>query len=126
MLQFRHTTGRDTIPGKVPSTANLAVYQGDDYAGIVTVSNESGPFDLADFDVQAQIRTGPADTAAEIVAEVTAVVVLPNQIALSISHAVTEVLTGKLVWDLQVIERTTGNITTLLAGHVTVTREVTR
>jgi len=105
--------------------ANLALYQGDDYSAVVTVTNgASGVPDLTGYTAQAQIRTAYADQqpaiACEMATEITA-----NTITLAIPHADTVTLAGSYLWDLQIVD-TAGVITTLLAGAVTVTPEVTR
>ena len=110
----------------MPSNANLEIYQGDDYSAIVTVSNgTSMPPDLTGYTPRAQIRVGPADTNPQVVAEIITVLDLPNLISLSIPNAITVKLAGQYVWDLQLIDPS-GITSTILAGGVAVTREVTR
>lgn len=106
----------------MPTKADLAIYQGDDYAAVVTVD---GLTDLAGFTAQAQIRVGPADTNPQIVVEIDTALALPNTINLVIPNEVTLRLSGTYMWDLQVTDPG-GVISTLLAGIVTVTPEVTR
>jgi hypothetical protein len=106
----------------VPGKANLVVYQGDDYAAVVTVSGVS---DLTGYTAQAQIRLGPADTNPQVVVEIETALVLPSTINLVIPNAITGQLSGMYAWDLQVTDPN-GIISTLLAGNVTVTPEVTR
>ena len=110
----------------MPSKANLAIYQGDDYAAVVTVMNGSAtPPDLTGYLAQAQIRVGPADTNPQIVVEIATEIVPPNLIDLSIPSADTVGLSGNYSWDLQLVD-TNGMIETILAGNVVVTAEVTR
>lgn len=106
----------------MPARADLAIYQGDDYTALVTVDGISS---LSGYTPQAQIRLGPADQNDIIVVEITAALVLPNQIGLLIPHDITVQLSGLYVWDLQVTDGD-GVVTTLLAGAVVVTQEVTR
>jgi hypothetical protein len=109
----------------MPSKANLAIYQGDDYAAVVAVLDSSGaPADLTDLVAKAHIRVGYADTHPEVVMEIGTTVNM-NYIDLSISAADTEKLSGNYRWDLQLLAPD-GKIVTILAGVVTVTREVTR
>ena len=107
-------------------TADLNIYQGDDYSAIVTVSSGSTPPAqvLAGYTAQAQIRQGPADIYPQIVVQISTAVNSPN-VSLSIPHAVTTTLAGQYVWDLQ-LTSSAGIITTILAGNVKVTQEVTR
>ena len=110
----------------MPDKADLAIDQGDDYGLIVTVNNADGtPADLTGHTAQAQIRRAVADQDPVIVVEMTAVVLAPNFVNVSIPHTATEELTGKYVWDLQLISPE-GAITTILMGKATVTLEVTR
>jgi hypothetical protein len=110
----------------MPGLANLSIYQGDDYAALVTVAGTAGAaVDLTGYTAQAQIRLGPADQNAVIVVEMITSVVPPNSINLAIPHTITCLLSGCYVWDLQ-LKSPEGAISTVLAGKVVVTSEVTR
>lgn len=109
----------------MPSKDNLQIYQGDDYNAVVTISGSGTPPNLTGYIAQAQIRVGPADTNPQVVVEITTAVILPNFVSLSIPAAVTVGLSGLYVWDLQLVS-SAGMITTVLAGGVVVTAEVTR
>ena len=107
--------------------ANLMNYQGDDYEGTVTVSDGVTPPAqvIAGYTAQAQIRQGPADSNPTIIVQIQAAVNSPY-ITLTIPSAQTTTLTnGPYVWDLQ-LKAADGAITTVLAGPVYVTAEVTR
>jgi hypothetical protein len=108
------------------SKADLLIYQGDDYSATVTVSNNTTtPPDLTGFIAQAQIRSGPADSNSQVIVELAATI-STNIVTLSIPAAQTVLLTKPLyAWDLQ-LHSPTGSITTILAGRVIVTAEVTR
>ncbi len=110
----------------MPANQDIAIYQGDDWTSVVTVYVEgtSTPADIAGYTAEAQIRRAVADEDDEVVVEITTVVSSP-QINLSIPHSVTETLSGRYVWDLQ-ITSPTGGITTICRGKVVVTAEVTR
>jgi hypothetical protein len=110
----------------MPDPANLEVYQGDDYAATVMVTDSSGnAVNLTGYAIQSQVRAGPADNNPTIVCDVTCVFTAPNQITLSIPHATTTTLAGQYQWDLQ-LTSATGIVTTILAGGVAVTQEITR
>jgi hypothetical protein len=110
----------------MPGVASLAIYQGDDYAAVVTVMGDGDtPADLTGYTAQSQIRSGPADADPVIAATVNTAVVLPNFINLTISHTDTATLKGNYVWDLQ-LTAPDGTIQTILVGKVQVTPEVTR
>lgn len=112
----------------MPGTANLSIYQGDDYAADVTVfeADNTTPADLTGYTAQAQIRTQAGDSCANPAATFAVTIVLPNTITIQLSHDQTKALTRSgYVWDLQAINAD-GWITTLLAGSVQVTREVTK
>ena len=108
------------------NTANLAIYQGDDYAAVVAISNGGGTLDLTGYAAQAQIRTDYADQGGTVAAEIQITPDWPAlTLALDIPHDVTATLAGNYVWDLQIVAPD-GAITTILAGEVSVTQEVTR
>jgi len=106
--------------------ADLLIYQGDDWAAIVNVTNEDGtPADITGYQAQAQIRRAVADEDTTFIIELGALVVPPDRISITIPHTQTTLLDGQYVWDLQLV--TPGQIiTTILAGKVRVTQEVTR
>jgi hypothetical protein len=107
---------------------DLSIYQGDDWAGLVTVSNpDLSPADLTGYTAQAQIRTGPADQDPLVAAELSCTVQVPNQVLLYLSNAQTGAFDGaqQYYWDLQLISATS-QITTILFGEVILQQEVTR
>ena len=108
------------------NAANVSVYQGDDYAALVSVYNADGSdADLSGYTVEAQIRRKPADSSV-LVESFNVAIQPPNTIALSLTHDQTLALAGSFVWDLQLTETATGMITTILAGKLQGTLEVTR
>jgi hypothetical protein len=110
----------------MPDTANLDLYEGDDYTATVLVTDASGnAVDLTGYTISAQVRVGPADANPTVAVEITCTFTAPNQIMLTIPHSTTKTLSGRYMWDLQV-KSSTGIITTILAGGVTVTAEITR
>src|SRR4029450_8086065 len=113
----------------MPSNASLNLYQGDDWAALVSVFEADGttPFDLTGMTPRAQIRRDVADRALEVLAEITIGVVdaAGGLLSLDLDHTVTAGLSGHLLWDLQLTDAA-GEITTILAGGVNVTSEVTR
>jgi hypothetical protein len=106
--------------------ADLVIYQGDDYAAQVLVSHDGIPPGsvLTGYTAQAQIRNGFADDFPNIIVSITTLVQTPY-INLSIPKAQTLPLMGDYVWDLQVTD-SSGVITTILYGNVSVIQEVTR
>ena len=109
----------------MPSPADLEIYQGDDFAPIVTIYNEDGSVaDITGYTAKAQIRRSTADNDPVVVVEITAVVQSP-QVLMSIPSAQTTPLSGRYTWDLQ-ITSPDGVVTTVLAGRVIVTAEITR
>jgi hypothetical protein len=107
--------------------AKLEIYQGDDYAGFVTVLNADGtPADLSPFTAAAQIRRKYADSEPVVAAEFSTEIQAPNIIILGLTHDETTPLWGTYFWDLQLTETATGAVNTILAGKVPVYPEVTR
>jgi len=105
----------------------ICLYQGDDWAGLVSVFNCDGtPTDLTGYNVHAQIRTGPSNQQRRIAACFTTAIILPNQISISLTHRQTTCLRQlNYVWDLEIVS-SDGVITTIVAGPVSVTPQVTR
>lgn len=104
----------------LPQVVNLNLYQGDDFFLDITVTDSQGqPVDLSGSTSTAQIRKSAAD--ATIMASFT---VTPegNVLHLHLVGADAAVLTSG-VWDAQI---DTGAVTTLVAGTVSITNEVTR
>jgi hypothetical protein len=109
----------------MPDRGDLEIYQGDDYAATVEVTNSLPPDQiLLGYTAQAQIRQGVADTYPSVLIEMQATVSTPY-VYLSVSNAQTVLLTRNAYWDLQIIDGS-GVITTIMAGLVLVTQEVTR
>ena len=107
------------------SKGDLLIYQGDDYRATVTLSNQDGsPVDLTGFTAQAQIREDVADVAPDVLVEI-GTTLGTSAVELSIPNAQTKLLNGTYRWDLQ-LTSADGFITTVLAGKVTATAEVTR
>jgi hypothetical protein len=107
---------------------DLCIYQGDDFACVLTILNaaDGTPADLTDFTAQSQIRTGPADQAPGMVAAtMLCTVLVPNQVSLWLPREQTQSLSGQYLWDLQ-LSSSAGNVTTVLGGNCNVMPEVTR
>jgi hypothetical protein len=108
----------------MPSRADLRIYQGDDYGAVVTVNGGTPPDVIAGYSAKAQIREATADDCDDVAAEIATEVVSPL-INLTLPRDVTANLCGQYVWDLQITDPD-GTVTTILAGNVFVTSEVTR
>lgn len=107
--------------------ANLSIYAGDDYAADVTVLQVDGvtPADLTGYTAQAEVRPSLTDVSLTPAATFTTII-NGNVISILLTHDDTRLLTKPAyVWDLQVID-SNGWITTLLAGSVAITKEVTK
>ena|SRR5215471_5979839 len=111
----------------MPNIFNLEIYQGDDYAAEITVtdSDDAAAADLTGYTTQAQIRRGPADEYPDIVVRFAVAMTLPNLVTLTIPHDLTAQLVGRYIWDMQLTDPS-GYMQTLVAGDVVVTKEVTR
>lgn len=108
------------------SRGDLQIYQGDDYAATVSVQYRDGAaVDLTGYTAEAQIRRDVADKATEVLVQI-GVTVGTSSVALAIPHAQTAALAGgSYRWDLQLIGPD-GEVTTVIAGKVEVTAEITR
>ena len=107
-------------------SADLNIYRGDDYIAQVTVLDASGAAaNLVGYTAEAQVRTGLGDANAALAAQFTCSIA-GNVITIQLPHTQTKGLARtQYYWDIQIID-TNGFITTLLAGSVTVTMEVTK
>jgi hypothetical protein len=109
----------------VLTKANLNVYQGDDYAANVTVSNGTSAPDLSAYTARAQIRNGPADLNPDVVVEI-ATSIAVNVVTLTIPATDTAGLTRPVYyWDLE-LTAPGGPNNTIMGGNVLVTAEITR
>ena len=108
-----------------PGAADITLYQGDDFACVVDVSNADGtPADLTGYVVLAQLRRSVADEAPEVELEFTTQI-NGSMILLSLTHEQTAGMIDRYAWDLDLTD-TAGMVTTVLAGRVAITQEVSR
>src|SRR6516162_5401930 len=105
---------------------DLTMYQGDDYAALITLTDPAtgGAADLTGYQVSAQIRKDVADKAPTVVCQFS-VAISGGQITLSLTHTMTTKLAGSYLWDLQLINPS-GIYQTVMYGSVYSTQEVTR
>lgn len=115
----------------VPATYNPAFYQGDtwelQFTITRTVNAVTTPWDLTNFTVKSQLRK--LASSATVTLEFTCIKIDATNGVCKISATPTQtkdIKAGNYVWDLQLKDDTTDDVTTILAGRVTVTSEVTR
>lgn len=109
----------------MPARANIDIYQSDSFTLGVQVRNSNGtPADITGYTAIAQIRRASADADPVIAAEFTCAVTSPL-VNISLTPEQTRTLRGQYVWDLQ-ITSPAEVVTTILAGRVRVTAEVSR
>jgi hypothetical protein len=110
----------------LPQTVNLALYEGDDFWLDLTVSDAAGgPADLTGMVAKSQIRKTASEVADQLLATFDCVIA-GNIVHLHLPSSAAAMLSQSGVWDCQIA--TTGApplITTLAAGAVTVTPQVT-
>ena len=104
---------------------NLTIYQGDDYAADCVVTTPDGAAaDLTGYEAHSHIRMGYNDTSPNGVAQFETSI-NANVVTLVLGHDISRTLVNNsYVWDLQLID-SQGWVTTILAGQVLVTRQVT-
>jgi hypothetical protein len=107
---------------RLPQAVNLILYRGDDFALVVEVTDAEGdPADLTGAVVRAQIRTAP--DAGQVEGEFSPAVE-DNLVVLHLLGSVSAGLPPSSVYDAEVeIE---GAVTTLVAGTIALTPDVTR
>jgi hypothetical protein len=118
-LQWRRPVQIDALPRAI----NLHLVQGDDFTFRLVVNDAEGdPFDLAGSDVRAQIRSEPADE--DLLGEFT-IEADENVAYLTLPGALSAELPERTRWDFDVVEPG-GITTTLAAGYLRLSREVSR
>jgi hypothetical protein len=114
-------TSPATTVTALPIEVDLVLYQGDDFYLDLIVSNPDGTdADLSTAIATAEIHTNTATTTPLAVFNAT---IIGNVIHLHLPSGESTNLTAPGVWDCQIA---TPDITTLVAGRVTPTAEVTR
>jgi hypothetical protein len=107
---------------RLPAPVNLQIYRGDDFGFMLLVTDEAGePVELPGAGALAQVRATP--DAAAVLASFDAFVD-GNGITLRLTGDMTAVLPRRCVWDVEVI--LDGWVTTLAAGSMSVTPDVSR
>jgi hypothetical protein len=113
-----------TTPTSGPTRYTLNIYRGDTAGWRFVLWHDSAgtsPVDLTGVAVAAQMRSRPDDPG---FAELAVTVTLPNIIDVALDAAASaSCLAG--VWDLQLTD-SAGGVTTVVAGSVFVTADVTR
>lgn len=111
-----------TTISRLPTGVDMILYQGDDFALTITVRNPDGTdADLTGAIVRSQIRVNPGD--ATVAGQFT-VGVTGNMITLTLPGPTSATLPNQCVWDCEMT--VSGRTTTLVAGRITLTPEVTR
>ena len=108
----------------MPGAFSLIIYRGDTHAWRFTLwqdAEKTLPVDLSNVAVKAEIRDRPAGM---VIQPITLVVTLPNIIDASLTADMTSQLPATGRWDLQLTD-TYDWVSTILAGTVTVTGDVT-
>jgi hypothetical protein len=106
--------------------ADIEIYQGDDYAAIVTVTDATtgGPADLTGYTATAHVRIMHVYFWPPYEIEIGCVIKLPNQVELQIPHYNSFKLHCDYVWDLM-LTNASGLVTTILTGRVLTTKRIT-
>jgi hypothetical protein len=109
----------------MPGAFTLTIYRGDTTAWQFTLWQDVAktvPLDLTGLQVAAQIRTG---TGAEPATPLDLVVSLPNIVLASLAPEDSRLLPVNALWDLQITDPTIDRVTTILAGAVRVSGDIT-
>jgi hypothetical protein len=103
-----------------PPRVDLRLYQGDDYTMTLTVTDSANNPVTLTGTVAASLAAAPGQAAAATFG----VSVATNVVTLTLPAATTALLAGPYSWDCQWTDAT-GKVTTLAAGNVKVTVDVT-
>jgi hypothetical protein len=108
-----------------PGTYPLALYRGDTYHWEFVLWSDAEktiPYDLTNVDVKSEIRD---KSGGATVIALTCTTELPNTIKLDLDATASAGLPPFGVWDLQLTDQTTSDVSTVVAGSVKVTGDVT-
>jgi hypothetical protein len=108
----------------MPGGYSLNIYRGDDHAWRFTLwqdAEKTLPVDLTGQSVKAEIRDRPAG---DVVQVLEVAVTLPNTIDVVLRHQQTSQLIASGRWDMQLTDGS-GWVSTVLAGNVKVTGDIT-
>jgi len=109
------------MPGNYP----LNIYRGDDqwwHFILWADAEKTTPVDLTGVTSKAEIRDRPSGT---VVIQPATAITLPNHIYMSMSGILTRQLPASGRWDLQLTNDGNGYVSTILAGAVKVTGDIT-
>jgi hypothetical protein len=107
--------------------ANLTIDQGTDFTSLVTVEGSNGlPFDLSGYTARGQARRNfNSSTSYAFVATINNPT--EGEIILSMDNTVTQTMKpGRYVYDIEIVESATSDVTRVVEGQVEVTPRVTR
>lgn len=109
----------------LPAVVNLALYQGDDFTLRIDVMDSTGmPYDLGDAVPKSQIRVTPASP--DIAGVFECSIEEGSVLLLHLTPQVSSALPLNTVWDVQISRYDGARVTTLAAGAIMLTAEVTR
>jgi hypothetical protein len=107
----------------LPSEVDLNIYQGDDfYLDVAVTDSDSNPINLTNTAPMSQIRTTPDGPAILASFNITIDTTTTNLMHLHLAAADSNNLPAECAWDLQL---SAPSVTTIAAGSVTVTLQVT-
>jgi len=108
---------------QIATTLDIHFVQGDSLSRVLQFTQDSSPIDVSDWEITAQIRRrASSSTAVDFTVDMTDAATGLVEISITPEDAASLALSN--VWDLQRV--VAGEVRTLLAGTVTVDREVTR
>lgn len=108
----------------LPAKLNYKILRGDDFADVVTISENEVPVDVSTRTFTAQVRSTP-DGEVVVAMSIDMTEAASGEVGYSISDTDTADLDGSYVWDFQQ-ETAGGVIRTLMGGNFEVAKDVTR
>jgi hypothetical protein len=106
-----------------PGKLDLDIYRGDSYKWVFTLWTDAAKTVAADLTgavALVEIRVSPGSS---VICTPTMTITMPNIINMTITAAMSASLPAAAKWDLQITQA--GNVTTILAGSVTNTSDIT-
>lgn len=103
---------------------DIKITKGDDYSHVVTITNKTGPINITGRTYTAEIKKVKTQALADVTITCTVTNGAGGEVTLTIPNSTTSTMPVDCsYWDL--LENASGILTTILAGKVTVTQDVT-
>lgn len=106
---------------------NLVIDQGSDFSQLFTVSKDGSVLNLSGYSARAQLRKSRTSDTAAASFTTTIMNAAAGQLNISLANSVTKDLEpGRYFYDVEIYTTNDAQVTRIVTGEVTVTREYTK